>query len=174
MLRRHQVRETIKAGNILIKEGSILPEVLRIQSEPCVPGWKLVGNFDGYGLDRELRETGWTFFCLASDVRATVLGMDGYALVCRAVKKILNNPKSYAFNALEITRVVSKSFLGVAYVSLSARSRHIQESLFLFQRPTEAKRDSLTRREELAPGKILPSERAPKQNSAEDLRSVIA
>jgi hypothetical protein len=33
---------------------------------------------------------------------------------------------------LEITRVASKSVLGVPYVSVSACSRHIQESLFLF------------------------------------------
>ena len=40
--------------------------------------------------------------------------------------------KSEKFNSLEITRVASKRFLGVPYVSVSARSRHIQESLFLF------------------------------------------
>jgi hypothetical protein len=33
---------------------------------------------------------------------------------------------------LEITRVASKHFLGLPYVSVSACSRHIQESLFLF------------------------------------------
>jgi len=138
---RDQMRDTIKAGKVLIKEGTLLPEALRIETVPYVFGWTLVENFDGYGLDREIRELGRTFFCLAGDIRATVVGMDGSTLVDRAVKKILANPKSKKFNALEITRVVSKRFLGVAYASLSARSRHVQDSLFLFQGPTEAKRD---------------------------------
>jgi hypothetical protein len=37
------------------------------------------------------------------------------------------------FNSLQITRVASKRFLGVPYVRVSACSRHIQESLFLFR-----------------------------------------
>jgi hypothetical protein len=41
--------------------------------------------------------------------------------------------KPKKFNSLQITRVASKRFLGVPYVSVSACSRHIQESLFLFR-----------------------------------------
>ena len=43
--------------------------------------------------------------------------------------------ESAKFNSLEIMRVVleaSKRFLGVRYVTVSAQSRHIQESAFLF------------------------------------------
>ena len=63
---------------------------------------------------------------------ATIFGFDGQKNVRRAVKRILARLKSEKFNSLEITRVASKRFLGVPYVSVSARSRHIQESLFLF------------------------------------------
>ena len=56
--------DTIKTGTILIKDGTLLPESLRFESEPCVPGWR---------------------------------------------------------------------FLGVCYVTVSAQSRHIQDSAFLFQ-----------------------------------------
>ena len=42
--------------------------------------------------------------------------------------------ESEKFNSCEITRVASEErFLGVPYVSVSAGSRHIQESLFLFR-----------------------------------------
>jgi len=34
--------DAIKTGTILIKEGTLLPEVLRFESEPCAPGWRLV------------------------------------------------------------------------------------------------------------------------------------
>ena len=125
--------DTIKVGTILIKESTVLPEALRFESEPCMLGWRLVNKLDGYGLDRKIREAGWTFFCLAGEIKATVFGLDGQKTVRRAVKRILANLKSEKFNSLEITRVASKRFLRVPYVSVSARSRHIQESMFLFQ-----------------------------------------
>jgi hypothetical protein len=52
--------DTIKRGTILIKEGTLLPEVLRFESELCAPGWRLVKNLDGYGLGRKIHEAGWT------------------------------------------------------------------------------------------------------------------
>jgi hypothetical protein len=125
--------DTIKTGTILIKEGTLLPDALRFESEPCVTGWRLVKNLDGYGLDRKIHEAGWTFFCLAGEIEATVFGLEGQETVRRAVKRILAKLKSEKFNSLEITRVASRRFLGVPYASLSARSRHIQESLVLFR-----------------------------------------
>ncbi|HEX2715968.1 MAG TPA: hypothetical protein VHM88_27610 [Candidatus Acidoferrales bacterium] len=124
---------TIETGIILIKEGTLLPEALRLESEPFAPGWRLVKDLDGYGLDRRIQEAGWTFFCLAGEIKATVLGLDGQKTVRRAVKRILGKLKSEKFNSLEITAVASKRFLGVPYASVSARSRHIQESMFLFR-----------------------------------------
>jgi hypothetical protein len=130
------VLDTIKPGTILIKEGTLLPEVLRFESEPCAPGWRLVKNLDGCGLDRKIREAGWTFFWLAGEIGATVFGLDEQKTLCRAVEQILANPGSDEFNSLEIMRVASeasKRFLGVHYVTVSARSRHIQGSAFLFR-----------------------------------------
>jgi hypothetical protein len=125
--------ETIKTGTILIKDGTFLPEALQFESEPCATGWRLVKNLDGYGLDRKIHEAGWTFFCLAGEIEATVFGLEGQETVRRGVKRILAKLKSEKFNSLEITRVASKRFLGVPYASVSARSRHIQESLVLFR-----------------------------------------
>ncbi len=125
--------DTIKTGTILIKEGTLLPDALQFETEPCAPGWRLVKNLDGYGLDRKIREAGWTFFCLAGEIRAAVFGFEGQKAVRGAVKRILAKLKSEKFNSLEITRVASKRFLGVPYTSVYARSRHIQESVFLFR-----------------------------------------
>ena len=125
--------ETIKTGTILIKDGTFLPDALQFESEPCATGWRLVKNLDGYGLGRKIHETGWTFFCLAGEIKATVFGLEGQETVRRAVKRILAKLKSEKFNSLEITRVASKRFLGVPYASVYARSRHIQESMFLFR-----------------------------------------
>jgi hypothetical protein len=126
------MQQTIKAGTILIKDGTSLPEAMRFESEPCAAGWRFVNNLDGYGLDRTVREAGWTFFCLAGEIKTTVIGFEGLGRIHRAVKRILAGMKSEKFNSLEITQVASKRFLGVPYVSISARSRHIQGSMSLF------------------------------------------
>lgn len=125
--------DTIKTGTILIKEGTVLPKALPFESEPCASGWRLVKNLVGYELDRKIHEAGWTFFYLASEIKATAFGFDAEKTARRAVKRILANLKSEKFNSLEITRVASKRFLGVPYASVSAHSRHIQESAFLFR-----------------------------------------
>ena len=112
-----------------------------MESEACVPGWRLVKNLDGYGLERAIRKLGWNFFCLAQDMKVSVIGSRASSRTNRGIQRFAARVRAEGFNALEITRVVSKRFLGVAYASLSARSRHVQDSLFLFQGPTEAKRD---------------------------------
>ena len=125
--------ETIDTGTILFKDETFLPDALQFDSEHCVTGWRLVKDLDGYGLDRKIRDAGWRFFCIAGEIKAIVLGLEGQKNVRRAVKRMLARLKSEKFNSLEITRVASKRFLGLPYLSVSARSRHIQESLFLFR-----------------------------------------
>jgi len=116
-----------------MREGTELPGVVRLASEPYAAGWRLVKNLDGYGLGRKIHEAGWTFFCLAGDIKAITFGIDEQQMVRRAVKRILAKVGSEKFNSLEITRVANQRFLGVPYASVSARSRHIQESVFLFE-----------------------------------------
>ncbi len=125
--------ETIKTGTILIRDGTFLPDALQFESEPCATGWRLVKNLDRYGWGRKVHEAGWTFFCLPGEIKATIFGFDVQKTVRRAVKRILANLKTEEFNSLEITRVAPKRFLGVRYVTVYARSRHVQESVFLFR-----------------------------------------
>ncbi len=70
----------------MIREGTSLPRTLHFESEPCVPGWRLVKHLDGYGLDRKIREAGWTFFCQAGESNATVFGIDKEKMVRRAIE----------------------------------------------------------------------------------------
>jgi hypothetical protein len=121
--------DTIKPGTILIKEGTRLPETLRCESEPCVPGWQLVKGLDGCGFDRKIGEAGWTFFRRAGQLGATVFGIDEQKTLSRALEQILVKLKPAETNCMEIMRVAtgtSKHFLGVCYVTVSAQSRHIQ------------------------------------------------
>ena len=125
--------ETIKTGTVLIKDGTLLPDAMQFESEPCATGWRLVKNFDGHGMGRKIHEAGWTFFYVAGEIKGTIFGFDGQKTVRRAVKRILANLKWGEFNSLEITRVASKRFLGLPYASVTAHSRHIQENAFFLR-----------------------------------------
>jgi hypothetical protein len=124
------------AGTIFLREGTPLPDTLQLESESYLPGWRLVKNLAALGLDRKLQEAGWNFFCLAGDRNATVFGFGEEKTTHKAVERVLANRSFKNFNVLEITRVssgVSKRFLGVTRVTLSAHSRHIQKSVFLVE-----------------------------------------
>ncbi len=152
-MKNDQVLDAIQAGAVFIKDGTFLPEALHIEDEPCVPGWRLVQNLNGYALDRKVRETGWTFFFLAGEVRSIAFGADEQSTARRAIKRILANPRSKEFNSLEITGVASKSFLGLPYISMRAHSRHVQEGHVLLSAKRSQKSGetgpSVTRSEEL-------------------------
>ena len=117
-------------GTILIKENTLLPEGVAVESETLLPGWRVVRNLDGCGLRRKIEEAKWNFFYLVGVIRATVLGRNRPATLRRAVKRILAKQQS-EFNSLEIAEVISKRFLGIPFVSVAAHSRHIQQDICL-------------------------------------------
>ena len=80
-----------------------LPDGFTFESEPQSPGWRSVKGLNGYAMDRKTHEAGWTFFYLAGESRATVLGQEGQETVCKAIKQILAGLKSEKFNSVEIT-----------------------------------------------------------------------
>ena len=125
------MEDTIKAGTILIEDGALLPESLGLESEPRSDGWRKVKNLDGAGLDRRLREAGWTFFFLAGEIKVSIFGFDLGKTTHKATTQLLANLKSDKLNCLEITQVIRKRLLGMPYVSVSGHARHIQESMFL-------------------------------------------
>ena len=118
----------IEMGNILIAEGTSLPESLELESEPYAHGWRLVKNLDRSGVDQAIGKAGWNFFYVAGVIETTALGSDDRNTTRKAIKQVIAKINLKKFNCLEITRVAMKRFLGVPYVSVSAHSRHIQES----------------------------------------------
>jgi hypothetical protein len=127
------MQKAIESGTIIMKEGASLPTTLRLDGEPFVTGWTKVNELDGHELDRRIRESGWTFFYLAGEIKTTIFGLDMQKAVPKAVKRILASLKQEKFNSLEITRVVSKHFLGVPCTRVYAHPRHVQKSMFLFR-----------------------------------------
>lgn len=128
--------DVTKAGKVFMREGTLLPETLQLESEPYTLGWRSVKSLDAYALGQKIHDAGWTFFFLAYEMKTTVYGIDGEKMMRRAIERILANREAEKFNSLEIVRVASlasKRFLGIRHVTVSARPRHIQESPVIFQ-----------------------------------------
>jgi hypothetical protein len=123
--------DTNRARTILIREDTPLPMNLSIESEAFLPGWRVVKNLDRSTLARNIEGANWNFFYLAGAMRATVLGRDRSGTLRRAVKRVLAKQEGQKFNSLEITKVVSKRFLGIPFTSVTAHSRHIQQGIVL-------------------------------------------
>jgi hypothetical protein len=123
---------TIKTGTILIREDALLPESLPIESEPYAPGWRLVKRLDIDGISQTIGKAGWAFLHMAGVSRTSVFGLDEEKTTRKAIKRVVEHMRSKNFNCLEITQVVAERFLWLPFVTVSARSRHIQESPVLF------------------------------------------
>jgi hypothetical protein len=108
-----------------------LPANLSIESEDFLPGWRVVKNLDRTTLVQTIEEANWTFFYLAREIRAIVLGRDRLGTLRRAVKCVLAKQQGQKFNSLEITKIVSKRFLGIPFMSVTAHSRHMQQGIGL-------------------------------------------
>jgi hypothetical protein len=120
-----------RARIILIRENTPLAANLPIESEPFLLGWRVVKNLDRSALARNIDGANWNFFYLAGEIRATVLGRDRPGTLRRAVKCVLAKQEGQKFNSLEITKVVSKRFLGIPFMSVTAHSRHLQQGIGL-------------------------------------------
>ena len=118
-------------GSILIRDHTLLPAGLVVESESFLPGWKVIKNLDGFGLARKMEEAHWNYFYLAGVTRTTVWGSEGPETIRKAVQRALTEMNRLKFNSLEITTVVSKRFLGIPFTSVCIHSRHIQQAIGL-------------------------------------------
>jgi hypothetical protein len=123
--------QTAQVGTILIKQQPPLAGVLAIESDTYSGNWGVVRHFNGFTLDHHIHAAGWNFFFMAAQVKATFFGSPRGEKIQGALKKLLAKVRHQNFNSLEVTGIVSKSFLGISYGSVSAHPRHIQQSSLL-------------------------------------------
>lgn len=129
-----QTRNTVETGSVLIRDGFTLPSGVSVESESFVPGWRLVTDCNGAGLEREIHKAGWRYFCLATVIKATAFGKDRQRMIRRTIERILKNAKLEHFNSLEIVGVGGQEPVApprLGRVTVSAQPRHIQQSMFL-------------------------------------------
>jgi hypothetical protein len=119
---------TIQVGTVLINDSPLLTQLFGVDSETCVGDWSVVMKLDGFALDRKIHAAGWNFFFMAPEVKVMFFGAVGAKKVQNALIRILAKVKRQHFNGLEVTGIVAKHFLGVPYATVSAHSRHIQQS----------------------------------------------
>jgi len=130
---------TVQVGAILI-EGPLIPPILGLESEPYSGKWNLVKALDGFALDRKIHAAGWNFFFMVTEVKVMFFGVLGAKKIQNALMRILEKVRGRDFNSLEVTGIVTGRFLGVPYATVSAHSRHIQQSCYLDG--PEARRES--------------------------------
>ena len=118
----------ICAGTMFIEDGTVTPKPLDYSKERHSPDWSAITKAAGIELGRDLDSAGWTFFYMAGEVRANGFGFNASSRVDHALTRVIEAVTREHCNCLEITQVSFRSFLGVPYTNLAARSRHIQKS----------------------------------------------
>jgi hypothetical protein len=127
LLIRRAMPSTVQVGTILMKAWPGVPQLILFEPEPRLGEWGMA-RVDAFTLDRKIHAAGWNFFFMAAEVKTTFLGSLRAAKLQSALKRILTKVKWQHFNALEVTAIVARHFLGVPYVTVSAHSRHLQHS----------------------------------------------
>lgn len=125
------MREAIEAGSILIEGSALVPDYWLPPGKPYANGWVGVGKRDRRELEASIHKAGWTFFCLAGEIKAAACGFDRQRAARKAVQRLIASLKAQRLNCLEITRVTPSSWLGVPYVTVTGHARHIQERMVL-------------------------------------------
>jgi hypothetical protein len=120
--------QEVQVGTILMKESPVMTQFFGLESEPYSGNWSLIKALDGFALNRKIHAAGWNFFFMATELRAVFLGTPGAKTIQNALNRVLGRAKRQNFNCLEVTKIVAKRFLGVPYTTVSAHSRHIQQS----------------------------------------------
>jgi len=118
--------DPITAGSILVEKGTHLPKSFLLQGEPDSNGWAAVNDARSM-FEKTIQKEGWTFFFMAGEIKTTVFGSDRQKALRAALKRLITDVKSQHCNSIEITRVMSKSFLSVPYLSVFAHLRHLQK-----------------------------------------------
>ena len=142
--------QEVQVGTILISEW---PQPFGLETELYSGRWSVAMGLDGFAVDRKIRAAGWNFFFIASEVKVMFLGSPGTKKIRLALNRILGKVARQHYNAVEVTGIVTKTFLGLPYATLSAHPRHVQENCYLDG--PEARRSLMSGQNVMLPSRIL-------------------
>jgi hypothetical protein len=118
----------IRAGTMLIADGTHIPELLVIDTESYSGGWSSIMGSTSAQLGKNIENAGWTFFYMAGEIRTSGFGFSDQSRTARALAHVIRAVRRENCNCLEITQMRRRSFLGLSYTSVVAHARHIQRS----------------------------------------------
>lgn len=124
-------KNRIRAGMMLLEDGTGTPESFVLNIEPYSMGWSFIIDATAAQLGKDLEGAGWTFFYLAGAIHVSGFGLNDQSRTDRAMAHLIHAVKVQRFNCLEITQVTRASFLGLPYTKVAAHARHIQRSRIL-------------------------------------------
>jgi hypothetical protein len=126
----------ITPGVLLIERDALRPLCFEVEADSHPNAWMFIKHtLTPQQLEKELSATGWTFFFMAGPIRATAFGFKRDKMVYAALNRCIEAVRRQRCNSLQIESVETHSFLGIPYVSVSVRPRHIQKGL-LFAGPS--------------------------------------
>jgi len=118
----------ITPGVLLIQRGALRPPCFEVEADSHPNAWIFIKQtLTPRQLENELSATGWTFFFMAGPIRTTAFGTDREKTVYAALNRGITAVTRLSCNCLQIESVEVLSFLGIPYVRLSVRPRHIQK-----------------------------------------------
>jgi hypothetical protein len=118
----------ITAGTLLMEKGTPLPHFFQVGAETYPYAWMPVTTTNNpHDLETELATAGWTFFYMAGELKATAFGFDKQTATSAALKRLMTSARAQECNGLEIDEVLTRSFMGMPHISITAHSRHIQK-----------------------------------------------
>jgi hypothetical protein len=135
------MRQPIHVGTLLIADGSEMPQLALVHTEPYSIGWSAMTDTSAERLSKDVERSGWTFFYMSEGVHATGWGLNEER-VRRAMAQVIDAGERQKCNCLEVTRMEDRSFLGFPYTNISVRARHIQKSRIFNESPIPATRPS--------------------------------
>jgi len=118
--------DPIGPGTLLIQSWAVpgLPKSMRLETRPF-GYWEIVVNMSAREVEQQLAEAGWHFCSMAPAIAASALGCGDDALDI-ALRRSVEQVASGTANAIELTSIINRCFLGLDHVSLSALARHIE------------------------------------------------
>jgi len=125
----------VQVGTIMIREGFLPPDSLRIETESYSKCWRRVKDLDGFALGENIKVAGWTYFFNAAQIQTSYVGWRSGKSADRAFARLLGQVKALSFNSVEVTAVSRRHFMGIPYTAVSAHGRHIQEGHLLQAEP---------------------------------------
>jgi len=126
----------ITPGVLLIERDALRPRCVEVEACSHPHGWMPIKHtLTPHQFEKELSGAGWTLFFMAGAIRATAFGFIRDKVVCAALNRCIKAVKQQRCNCLQIEIVEMHSFLGIPYVRLSVRPRHIQKGMLFADPP---------------------------------------